>query len=179
MLFCDQDETIQHLFITCPFAHILWKIVHITFYIPSSTNITNLFGTWLRSVPNKDKPHIWVGVCALLWAIWYVRNNFIINKSRFPSFLHVISLTTRWIHMWSISSLSEHGYWVHPFENGCTGFLQSARFAFWGKDSMLMQRRLMSLCLFNGWFMHGHPWAIEAPFQIKKDTNIKRVNTEK
>jgi hypothetical protein len=33
-----------------------------------------------------------VGVCALLTAIWHVRNDFIFNKSCFPIFLQVISL---------------------------------------------------------------------------------------
>jgi hypothetical protein len=33
--FCDQEETIQHLFIDCPFAKKknLWRIVHMTFTI--------------------------------------------------------------------------------------------------------------------------------------------------
>jgi hypothetical protein len=42
--FCDKEETIQHLFISCPFARIIWRIVHMTFNLPPPTNITNLFG---------------------------------------------------------------------------------------------------------------------------------------
>jgi hypothetical protein len=99
--FCDQDETIQHLFFTCPFTKILWRIVHMTFNIPPPANVSNLFGNWLNGVTKKNKGHIRVGVCALLWAIWNVRNNFIFNKKSFPSFLQVIPLVTHWIHMWS------------------------------------------------------------------------------
>jgi hypothetical protein len=50
--FCDQDETIQHLFIDCPFAKMLWRIVFLTFNIPPPANITNLFGNWLNGVAN-------------------------------------------------------------------------------------------------------------------------------
>ena len=31
--FCDQDETIQHLFIDCPLAKMVWRIVHMAFNI--------------------------------------------------------------------------------------------------------------------------------------------------
>ena len=31
--FCDQDETIQHLFITCPLACMVWRIVYLAFNI--------------------------------------------------------------------------------------------------------------------------------------------------
>jgi hypothetical protein len=99
--FCDQDETIQHLFFTCPFAKILWRIIYMTFNIPDPSNVTNLFGNWLKGVAKKDKGHIRVGVCALFWAIWKVRNDFIFNKKSFPSFLQVVPLVTHRIHMWS------------------------------------------------------------------------------
>jgi hypothetical protein len=65
-----------------------------TFNIPLPSNITNLFGNWLNGVAKKDKDHIRVGVCALLWAIWNVRNNFTFNKRSYPSFLQVIPLVT-------------------------------------------------------------------------------------
>jgi hypothetical protein len=31
--FCDHEETVQHLFIVCPFAKIIWTIVHMAFNI--------------------------------------------------------------------------------------------------------------------------------------------------
>jgi hypothetical protein len=61
----------------------------------------NTFGNWLNGVPKKDKEHIRVGVCALFWAIWTVRNDFIFNKKNFPSFMQVIPLAIHWIHAWS------------------------------------------------------------------------------
>jgi cellulose synthase/poly-beta-1,6-N-acetylglucosamine synthase-like glycosyltransferase len=99
--FCDQNETIDHLFISCPFARMIWRIVYMTFNIPPPSNITNLFGNWLNGVAKKDKGRIRVGVCALIWAVWNVRNDFIFNKKTFPSFMQVIPLATHWIHMWS------------------------------------------------------------------------------
>jgi hypothetical protein len=82
VFFCDQEESMQHLFLDCPFAKIIWRIVDMTFNIRPPVNITNLFGNWLNGVANKDKGYIRVGVCALLWAIWNVRNDFVFNKKK-------------------------------------------------------------------------------------------------
>jgi hypothetical protein len=105
--FCDQKETVQHLFITCPFTRMIWRIVYMSFNIPPPLNITNLFGNWLNGVPKKDKAYIRVGVCAVLWAIWKVRNDCIFNKKKFPSFLQVIPLATHSIRMWSYLQLED------------------------------------------------------------------------
>jgi hypothetical protein len=51
--FCDQHETIYHLFIFCPFTQMIWKIVYMTFNITSLMNITNIFGNWLNGVDKK------------------------------------------------------------------------------------------------------------------------------
>jgi hypothetical protein len=64
--FCDQKETIQHLFIQCPLAKMVWRIIHMTFGISPPMNLKNLFGKWLDGVAKTDKAHIRVGVCALV-----------------------------------------------------------------------------------------------------------------
>jgi hypothetical protein len=99
--FCDHEETIQHLFITCPLAKIVWRIVFMAFDITSRTSINNLFENWLKDVNKNDKVQIHVGVCALLWAIWNVRNDYIFNNAKSSSFMQVISMATHWIRMWS------------------------------------------------------------------------------
>ena len=99
--FCDQVETIQHLFIMCPFAKMVWRIVHMAFNLTPPTNITNLFGNWLLGVSKKEKVLIRVGVCALLWAMWNIRNDYIFNNAKSSSFMQVIPMATHWIHMWS------------------------------------------------------------------------------
>jgi hypothetical protein len=54
-----------------------------SFGISPPTNVTNLFGNWLYGLDKKKiKSQIRVGICALLCAIWHVRNDFIFNKSK-------------------------------------------------------------------------------------------------
>jgi hypothetical protein len=42
--FCDAEESIEHLFLSCPLSKIVWRIVFSTYYIPPPTNIKNMFG---------------------------------------------------------------------------------------------------------------------------------------
>jgi hypothetical protein len=55
------------------------------FDISPPSNITNLFGNCLYGVAKKYKSHSIVFVCALLWAIWHMHNEFIFNKANFAS----------------------------------------------------------------------------------------------
>jgi hypothetical protein len=54
---CDQDETI-HLFIECPLAKVVWRIVHMAFSLLPPKNITNLFGNWLAGVNKQERAQI-------------------------------------------------------------------------------------------------------------------------
>jgi hypothetical protein len=53
--FCDSEKSINHLFFTCPFARLIWRVVHFTFDIPPSANVTNMFGNWLNGVEKQTK----------------------------------------------------------------------------------------------------------------------------
>jgi hypothetical protein len=80
---------------------IMWCIIHMSFSITPLNNINYLFGSWLNGVQKDNKAHIRVGVCAILWAMWNVRNDFVFNEKLNPSFMQVILLAMHWIHMWS------------------------------------------------------------------------------
>jgi hypothetical protein len=67
--FCGAQETVEHLFVSCPFARLLWRVVHISYNLPSPSNITNMFGNWLDGVDAKIKVKIRIGVSALCWSI--------------------------------------------------------------------------------------------------------------
>jgi hypothetical protein len=96
--FCHKDETIQHLFFECPFARIIWRIIHIMFGFSPPANVKNLFGNWLAGILKKDLIHIRVGVCAVLWAMWNVRNDFIFNKPKNQLFCRLFL----WLHIGSV-----------------------------------------------------------------------------
>ena len=67
--FCDQEETINNLFFDCPFARLVWRVVHFTFNIAPPTNSTNMFGNWLNGTDKDTKARIRVGTCAIVWSL--------------------------------------------------------------------------------------------------------------
>jgi hypothetical protein len=92
--FCDNKESIQHLFFECPLAKIIWRIIHMTFGLAPPKNVSHRFGNWLKGIPKNDLVQIRLGVCAVIWAIWNNRNDHVFNKPKKHSFLQVIPMAT-------------------------------------------------------------------------------------
>jgi hypothetical protein len=98
--FCEEEETIHHLFLSCPFAKLIWRVVHASFNVVPPTSITNMFGNWLNGVDRKTRARIRIGVSALCWSIWNCRNDIIFNKKESSNFLQVIHTMAHWIQLW-------------------------------------------------------------------------------
>jgi two-component response regulator (ARR-B family) len=118
--FCDSDETVEHLFISYPFAHIVWHMVYFTYNIPSPINITNMFSNWLNEVGKTDKERIRIGVSALCWSIWTYQNNFMFNKHVGTNFLQIIGMVAHWIQLWSMLLPEDQR---NPMVTGCNRLL--------------------------------------------------------
>jgi hypothetical protein len=78
--FCDNKESIQHLFSECPLAQLIWRIIHITFGLAPPKKVTNLFGNWLKGIPKNDLIQIRVSICAVIWTLWNIINDSMFNK---------------------------------------------------------------------------------------------------
>ena len=102
--FCGSQETIEYLFISCPFTRLLWRIVNFAYDLPPPTNITNMFGNWLNGVDKSSKARIRIGVSALCWSIWRCRNDVIFNKSKKLIFCRL----SIWWHIGCSSGRSYH-----------------------------------------------------------------------
>jgi hypothetical protein len=122
--FCDSEESINHLFFACPFASLVWRVVHFTFDIPPPANVTNMFGNWLNGVEKHTKARIRLGVCALVWALWNCRNDMVFNKIGTAHFLQVIRMAAHWTREWS-NLLPEAQR--APMDSGCIRLEMVAR----------------------------------------------------
>jgi hypothetical protein len=115
--FCDDEETIDHLFIKCKLSRLIWRVVQFTFNMPPPANIKNMFGNWLNGIDKTSKARIRIGVCALIWAIWNCRNDAIFNNASCSPFLQVINKATHWISTWAyLLSEEQRGH----MDSGCT-----------------------------------------------------------
>jgi hypothetical protein len=51
--FCDCEESIDHLFFTCPLARYLWSILNCAFCLPSTPVKFEDLGLWVWNFPSK------------------------------------------------------------------------------------------------------------------------------
>ena len=100
--FCNNNESIQHLFFAYPLGKFIWRIVSIAFKVNCPSNFQHLFTDWLQGCAVKEKHLIWCGVSALCWAIWLCRNNVVFDNILIPSFLQVIFRGTFWARFWTL-----------------------------------------------------------------------------
>jgi hypothetical protein len=123
-VFCGEQETVEHLFITCPFARLVWRTIDFAFDLPPPVNITNMFGNWLNGVNRQLKGQIRIGVSAVCWSIWRYRNDVVFNKKPNVSFLQVIHMMVHWIQLWAFLLPLEQR---DAMATGCTRLLTVVR----------------------------------------------------
>ena len=85
----------------------------------------------MHGIDNRTKGQIRVGVCALLWAIWHVRNDFIFNTSCFfpAGYPASCSLDKYEVMPTAGGAPTGHGFWVQPLGDGRLGIIQPVRLA--------------------------------------------------
>ena len=137
-VFCQSDETVEHLFISCPFAKNIWRLIRFTYSIIPPVNIANMFGDWLVGVENKTKAHICIGVCAFLWTIWNCRNDIVFNKTGVVHFLQVVYKASYCINLWSLLLPLEQRALM---DSGCTRLMAVVR-AIFNRGGWCHARRL-------------------------------------
>ena len=126
-VFCDADESAEHLFIKCTFARDIWILVHFTFNVYPPTNIANMFGSWLNGIDKVTKACIRIGVAAVLWAVWNCRNDIVFNKTTYIHYLQVIHKALYWINSWSfLLPVDQRGH----MDVGCTRMITVVRAIF-------------------------------------------------
>ena len=80
--FCSDMESIDHLFFECLTARYIWSLVA---YVLGATHRPTSFGQfwqWIAiTLPNRKQFHM-IGLAAICWVIWTVRNNSCFEKSQ-------------------------------------------------------------------------------------------------
>jgi hypothetical protein len=106
--FCNNNETIQHLFFYCPHVRDIWRIVFYATDLSPPRSVSHMLGRWLSNQYHNIKKMILVGVGALCWAIWRCRSDMIFNKTKYNSFLQALFRGTYWLRFWSQLQLDDN-----------------------------------------------------------------------
>jgi hypothetical protein len=105
-MFCNTDESIQHLFFGCHFAHHMWRCYPFAL-VCHALDLLDIFGSWLLGMDLKTKNLVITGVSALCWAIWISRNNLVFDNAHMMTYLQVLFRGTHWLRLWSRLQRSE------------------------------------------------------------------------
>lgn len=103
--FCDTAESMQHLFIECRIAKVIWNVVCSN--LKPFRDINHLFGSWMESFQKNMKHPIWVGVAAILWVIWKTRNSACFKKQLPGDPTDLIYYACHWIICWAGLQMQE------------------------------------------------------------------------
>eukprot|EP00253_Pinus_taeda_P021165 PITA_21165 len=119
---CAEEESIQHIFLLCPFAQSCWKQVINPMTISESFDqITSLQKNWGKCYPfpKKGKHNInrlWKCIPATLcWKIWLARNNYVFNNKK-PSIASTLAKTIAIISeaiSTNLIALPDQSNWQH------------------------------------------------------------------
>jgi len=78
--FCDNMESINHLFFTCPTAKVVWSIVAKSIGAINIPNSVAQFWNWCRNwISTSIQIHAYV-LAAICWSTWKARNNACFNN---------------------------------------------------------------------------------------------------
>jgi hypothetical protein len=74
-MFCGKNETTDHLFFQCPLAWYMWNVVSCALGVSCTfTNVKSCLLICPKKFKGDKKKIIIVGVSAVLWSLWKVRN---------------------------------------------------------------------------------------------------------
>jgi hypothetical protein len=91
---CSHEETLHHLFVTCPFASACWDVI-----CPNRTKGLSILETFLDLRDNLHVPFFMEIVMLAAWSIWIVRNNKIFNNENptIASWKAIFKQELRWV----------------------------------------------------------------------------------
>lgn len=88
--FCQQHETVTHLLFTCPVAKIIWATIATCL---GANNIPTSFAQswkWCEQwLPNRKQFYA-VGIAAICWSIWKMRNKVCFDGKKFQNPIEII-----------------------------------------------------------------------------------------
>ena len=108
-VFCGNDENINHLFFECSLAKMMWTIMRFAFNIPRNPeNVEDLLGPWINRFRGSLKKNMLVGISAILWTIWKLRNKAIFENDKVTDPSVPVHLVANLISDWSVLQTKPH-----------------------------------------------------------------------
>jgi hypothetical protein len=105
---CDQNESIHHLFFSCPAAKFVWSCVAKSIGAQNRPgNFSQFFWWFPQFVPASRNVQI-LGIASICWAVWKLRNRACFDKKLINSPFDLICYSTVFMKYWAgLNSLAD------------------------------------------------------------------------
>ena len=81
--FCGREETVNHLFISCSVARLLWNILKCAFNLTDIPDDLDLvMRIWAKTFGKEERGLVLMGTSAICWTIWKLRNSVVFDNNR-------------------------------------------------------------------------------------------------
>jgi hypothetical protein len=142
--FCEEQETINHLFFGCSAAKFVWSAVATAIKAPTCPGSFSQFFWWFpHFIPASRNTQI-AGLAAICWAIWKIRNRACFEKKLISSPFELISYAAVFMKYWAGSHGDQD---ASDLRAGADGLLRLAGAAETGNSSSRSAGRVGQLRL--------------------------------
>jgi hypothetical protein len=99
-MFCNKDESINHLFITCPLARQVWFWMgKCNQYFTEWSSMDDII-SFVVALPKHDKTAFLMVLSALCWTIWKHRNELCFQNVHLKTDRNIIFLIISFLNYW-------------------------------------------------------------------------------
>ncbi|XBI75353.1 hypothetical protein VPH35_068732 [Triticum aestivum] len=99
--FCNEVETSQHLFFTCPVARVVWRTVGCVFGTSLCPNNLWQYFSWCYIFLPDGAKFYTFGLAAMCWAIWISRNQATFEHKSLKSPFNVVYAACGFLTYWA------------------------------------------------------------------------------
>ncbi|XP_026442987.1 uncharacterized protein LOC113342770 [Papaver somniferum] len=103
-LFCDADETSDHLLLHCTFARQVWNdfMCKANWFFSMPADVNSMLQAWGLAQDSKECTAVWYIIpAAIMWSLWKERNNRDFNNKN-STVRDVIHKTIYFLYTWSL-----------------------------------------------------------------------------
>ena len=99
--FCLENESVNHLFFDCSMARYVWSLVAYVVGTDCRPCSFDQFWLWAKQFFPLSENFLYVGLAAICWAIWRMRNKIHFDKKVVRSPTEIICLASSFMSFWA------------------------------------------------------------------------------
>lgn len=100
-MFCVADESVDHLFLHCPLARLVWGVFQVGFDAGQAPMSLHNLGDWIRQFQCLDLTIVKIFLAAIFWTLWKTRNRACFDHVLPFDPVGVIYHICHWLDFWS------------------------------------------------------------------------------